>query len=927
MSLAVALLLAAAADTMIGVSCRPLDAYSQLPVQNVRISVCDTAGAVLADSLEMTVWESNFRRAYDDVSYRGTVPAREQYRVHVAARGYEPQNFLAVPQQSFLNLGDIYLRHPRREKQLEELTVTATKIKMIMKGDTLEYDATAFQLPEGSMLDALIGALPGAAINDDGQISVNGRFISELMVNGRRFFQGDPQVALRNLPSYTVKNVRVYQRTPEQYVGVDMPDRDRKNDPLVMDVNLKPDYMNGWLANAEGGYGSSLKRFDNRWMGRLFAMRYDKFSYLAVQASANNLNDPLKAGSKGQWHNPGNINGVLTTKRASIEYNTDWHDQGGNGVNTFVDVERTISNNGQTAFSEQFLNGGNAYGQSASATRSESWATRWRGEVSRVKRGLGRIWFSTSVNYSKGKTETTVTDEQWSSAPIYFRNQQIGDNERKFMTDWRMFLSIYALSPAYAGLNGDGIYENISSESRLFDRIDYPSMPQSNMLQHRRSSLPSRRWNYSLNPYVNLRSIDGGNVLIDVCGRFTFLQSFESGRRRLEDLDEADADASPSVVESGVWLLNEANSYHTVRRTIDNKFELDIALKFNNDLRLTFDFEPHYLLRKLHDQRGGAERNLRRNSWLLDGLLELVVYHSWMRGYGVKAGVKETAPDMDRMLDVVDSANPMLISLGNSGLKKQTTLTATAYVKNELRKGSSSYDFSVDYNRCFNTLAIGRTFDRQTGVTTLRPDNVDGNYRINGYFNYSVVMLSGQNLSLSNTFRPAFSHSADFSSVGDVPELSVADGWSLGDVFEGSWMVRPGMRLSAKVDVRWSRMISRSGLFEPFSFTDVNYGIGFQSPVLWGISLDTDLMAYCRRGYAERAMNSTDIVWNLQLSRGFGPGGRWVVKAVGFDLLQQLPTVRQIVNAQGRTETRYNSRPAYGLLTVAYRLDIKPRGR
>lgn len=107
MSLAVALLLAAAADTMVGVSCRPLDAYSQLPVQNVRISVCDTAGAVLADSLEMTVWESNFRRAYDDVSYRGTVPAREQYRVHVAARGYEPQNFLAVPQQSFLNLGDI----------------------------------------------------------------------------------------------------------------------------------------------------------------------------------------------------------------------------------------------------------------------------------------------------------------------------------------------------------------------------------------------------------------------------------------------------------------------------------------------------------------------------------------------------------------------------------------------------------------------------------------------------------------------------------------------------------------------------------------------------------------------------------------------------------------------------------------------------
>lgn len=92
-----------------------------------------------------------------------------------------------------------------------------------------------------------------------------------------------------------------------------------------------------------------------------------------------------------------------------------------------------------------------------------------------------------------------------------------------------------------------------------------------------------------------------------------------------------------------------------------------------------------------------------------------------------------------------------------------------------------------------------------------------------------------------------------------------------------------------------------------------------------GVNLDTDLMAYCRRGYEEPSMNTTDWVWNLQLSKTFGKTKQFTAKAIGFDLLHQLPTIKQVVNPQGRTETRYNSQPAYAILTLAYRLDIKPR--
>lgn len=99
-----------------------------------------------------------------------------------------------------------------RQVDLDELTVTATKVKMFYKGDTLVYDATAFKLPDGSMLDDLIRQMPGVTMNDGGEIFVNGRKIDELQLGSRSFMRGNSKVMLENLPYYTVKNVKVYEQ-------------------------------------------------------------------------------------------------------------------------------------------------------------------------------------------------------------------------------------------------------------------------------------------------------------------------------------------------------------------------------------------------------------------------------------------------------------------------------------------------------------------------------------------------------------------------------------------------------------------------------------------------------------------------------------------------------------------------------------------
>ena len=88
----------------------------------------------------------------------------------------------------------------------------------------MAFNADAFNMPEGSMLDALIKQLPGVELKDDGQIFVNGRKIDNLTLNGKDFFKGDNRVMLDNLPNYMVQNVEVYEKSTEksEWLGIDV---------------------------------------------------------------------------------------------------------------------------------------------------------------------------------------------------------------------------------------------------------------------------------------------------------------------------------------------------------------------------------------------------------------------------------------------------------------------------------------------------------------------------------------------------------------------------------------------------------------------------------------------------------------------------------------------------------------------------------
>ena len=243
-----------------------------------------------------------------------------KYTLRAEKEGYNEvqKDFtIASKRNTILGIGTLWMKKVKTI-QLKEAVVRATHIKMVTRGDTVVYDAAAFDLAEGSMLDALVAQLPGAELKD-GQIKVNGKFIESLMVNGEDFFAGNPKVALENLPAYTVKNIKVYDRAAnDDYLKAKVNGKkiDGADEHMVMDVILKKAYSTGWLGNVEGGYGFP----SDRYLGKTFGMGYSGKMRIAAFANLNNIKDTQMGSSSGQWNGGWAQDGELDVKMGGLDY-------------------------------------------------------------------------------------------------------------------------------------------------------------------------------------------------------------------------------------------------------------------------------------------------------------------------------------------------------------------------------------------------------------------------------------------------------------------------------------------------------------------------------------------------------------------------------------------------------------------------------
>lgn len=337
------------------------DNFTGKNIMGLKVWAYHEDGTPVKDSIK--VYETNGSAQGKGITFfEFYVPSRTaRYRIHLESEGYQPLDYWysmkiagrvkQVPQVPIT----MQREFKKPDRQLGEAVVTATKIKVFHKGDTIVYNADAFNLPEGSMLDGLIRQLPGAQLKDNGEIYINGRKVDYLLLNGKDFYKGNNKIMLDNLPYYTVKQLKVYEKSTERSEALGQ-DVERKD--YVMDVNLKKEYATGYMGNVQAAAGTH-----DRYLARLFGLRFTDFSRLSVFASSNNINESRRPGADTDWRPSGGTIGTELRHQAGVDLfveNRDrtWEENG----NATVSWNKTENEN-RTA-SETFLNGSHAFGRS-----------------------------------------------------------------------------------------------------------------------------------------------------------------------------------------------------------------------------------------------------------------------------------------------------------------------------------------------------------------------------------------------------------------------------------------------------------------------------------------------------------------------------------------------------------------------------------
>ena len=173
---------------------------------------------------------------------------------------------------------------------LQGATVTAHLAKVQSKGDTLIFNADAYRVPEGSVVEELVKRMPGADIDENGNITINGKQVSKIKVDGKDF--GDTQTALKNLPTSIIEKVRAYDEKSDlaRITGID-----DGNEQTVLDFGIRAGMNRGTMINVDLGVGTK-----DRYSGRLFGMYMRDDYRIMSMLNANNTNDQGMGGGGGR---------------------------------------------------------------------------------------------------------------------------------------------------------------------------------------------------------------------------------------------------------------------------------------------------------------------------------------------------------------------------------------------------------------------------------------------------------------------------------------------------------------------------------------------------------------------------------------------------------------------------------------------------
>jgi hypothetical protein len=867
-------------------------------------------------------------------------PSNGTYRLKISSVGYQSiEREVILRRYQNQELGRL-LMSPE-SIMLKEAVVTGRAAQVVVRKDTLVFNPEAIRTPEGSAIEELIKRMPGAEVDEDGNITINGKEVKKILLDGKEFMLGDIETAIKNLPINIIQNVKFYDQSSDQARITGIEDGEKET---VLDFTVKKGMNRGYMTNLDIA-GGTQHRYASRGMGSSFT---DKTRIMLM----GNMNN--KEENAGWWNN----RGLNASKMAGMNLNYD----DGKKIKADLSIrynhrdgDNANENTSENFYSEEYRTFSNS--NSKNLTRSNNWngnmRLEWKPDT------LTTILMRANGSYGTNDGRQTSLSATFSDDPylyvadpladdgiaeMYSRQKAVNHNQQASLSygrnknAWGMLQLFRRLNPRgrnitvrFEGSMGDSQQENTSNNEVHLFQVKNQAGQDSTYFTARYNTTPSDNSGYVVNATYSEPLWKGAHLQTSYELRYnqnkSDRQTYDFSHMAVNPF----AGIIPQYREWDPWLgsvrdnldehldkslsrYSEYKNYtHNIRlmlRYYQEKYEYNIGIHVQPQ-RSNFiqDYRNRYV---------DTIRNVTNITPTLDFRYKFTDQHSIRVQY--RGDTRQ--PDITQLLDITDDSNPLYITKGNPGLKPQFTNSLNVYYNNYIQRYKRSIVVYANYRHIRNSISNLVRYNPETGGSVSQPENINGNWNINSGVTFNTAIDTTAHWNVGTDTRLRYNNYVSYVAQQKADaEKNTTRSYNLSERLNLSYR-NDWLEITADGWVNYQH--SRNEL-QPTADLDTwqfNYGGQMIIRLPFGMEISTNIHENSRRGYNDPSSNTNELIWNGQISQTFLKSKTLVVALNFYDLLQQQSNYNRWVGATGRSDTRYNGINSYAMLHVRYRLNM-----
>jgi hypothetical protein len=878
---------------------------TQMPLPSATVVILNQSDSVL----------TNFSITNDDGYFEVPKVAEGEYILQVTYLGYDP---FSQPFSLSENSGDFdaeTIQMSVADANLEEVVVKAEHIPIQIKGDTIQYNADAFQVQPGSAVEDLLKKLPGVEVDREGNVRAQGEDVQNVLVDGKEFFGNDPKIATKNLPADAVDNVKVYDKKSDmaEFSGIDDGEREK-----TINLELKDGKKKGYFGTAEGGYGT-----DDRYKGKFNLNRFSKKMQFSAIGMLNNINE--QGFSINEYMNfMGGLQNMMSGGGGRIELSFDSDDMGiplnfgqANGIRTTT----AGGVNMNYEFSEKTeLNGSYFYNQIKNEIGRD---------VSRQNLAEFGAFNSTENTDQIGQNKSHRINLTLNHEIDSFQNIRLRANGGFNDAD----LSNIGLTQTF---NAENILEN--SGYRDYQSIGENWNLTSNLLYRRRFHKKGRVFTASIDfgkrdneQNANLNSINSFPLenLVDsvmqrqfqtndetnYSGRISYTESLGGGKYL--GINYSRSNYKNDLIKDFFDILNPATRQEIFNETLSNKYKRDYTydrggLTFQlNKKKFNFSTGVSVQHSRLDGELQGITDPIRNDFTNILPSLRWNYDFKSTRNLTFRYETSVREPSLEQLQPIPDNSDPLNIYIGNPELRPEYTHRVDLHFMDYNQFNFTSIFGNLNINYATNKITNKRTID-QSFRQTIQPINVENDLLVNGYFGFGTPLRfikSRIDISGNLFYNRGILFVNDIENTTERFESGVEV--TLENRKKETFDVAIGVAYNfSQTQYSESTAQNQDYLNRTF-FTEMTLNLGKK----WALSSFFDYSIYSGESFGSE---QTIPLWEASLTRYFlkNRKGRLILSA--FDLLNRNIGINRTSNLNYIEEARVQALGRYFLLTFAY---------